>query len=114
MRLIDADEIKKIISKSVSEYSGEYTTDMINMWGLFTQIIDNAPTVIPEDFMNSYEEGYERGRKEFERPTGKWIWDGYQSLYCTACKEHIYCPENPDIPAETRFCPNCGAKMKRH
>lgn len=22
--------------------------------------------------------------------------------------------EDPNIPAETRFCPNCGAKMKRH
>lgn len=54
------------------------------------------------------------GEKMADRPTGEWIWDGYTSLYCTACKEHIYCPEDPDIPVETRFCPNCGAKMKRH
>ena len=45
---------------------------------------------------------------------GEWIWDGYNSLYCTACKKHKYLGEDPDIPAETRFCPNCGAKMKRH
>lgn len=44
--LISREALKGVISKSVSEYSDQYSTDMLNMWGLFTKIIDNAPTIV--------------------------------------------------------------------
>jgi len=45
MRLIDADKIIKWADDSVAQYGGTYSTDMLNMFGLFKHIIDNAPTV---------------------------------------------------------------------
>lgn len=138
MRLIDADEIKRIISKSVSEYSGEYSTDMINMWGLFTQIIDNAPTVeLTASFMRQQAEdeliriraeadqrGYQRGYnwgleigQNLKRPTGEWkITDAYpHKVYCDKCYKS-YAQENWEVWKDGSlprdFCPNCGAKMK--
>ena len=45
MRLIDADKIIKWADDSVSQHGGTYSTDMLNMFGLFKHIIDNAPTV---------------------------------------------------------------------
>lgn len=106
MRLIDADEIKKIISKSLSEYSGEYSTDMINMWGLFTQIIDEAPTVLHDNYNMGYQDGVRKVLSE--RPTGEWKvsdnrW-GLGSLRCSNC--NIYYDTDPN------YCPNCGAYMK--
>ena len=50
MRLIDADELKKAIKDNGYSHYFEILT-----------VIDDAPTVIPEDFMNPYDEGFERG-----------------------------------------------------
>lgn len=47
MRLIDADDLKKRADDSVAQYGNQYSTDMLNMFGLFKEIIDNAPTVNP-------------------------------------------------------------------
>ena len=45
---ISHDLILKRIEESVSKYSGQYTTDMLNMWGLFTQFIKEMPSVNPQ------------------------------------------------------------------
>lgn len=80
VRLIDADALIKWIDDSVSQYEHTYSTDMLNMWGLFKDyLINNAPTVeIPKPVIivrpcvaldaNQYnelikylKEGYEKG-----------------------------------------------------
>ena len=43
--LISRSALKKVIEDSVSQYGGQYSADMLNMWALFSHIIDNAPTV---------------------------------------------------------------------
>ena len=72
--------------------------------------IDNAPAVVPEMFMNSYQEGYDLAKREFERPKGEWIWkdDSAEShfLYCSSCGAGFY------EPLALKTCPNCGAQMK--
>ena len=51
-----------------------------------------------------YEEGY---RKQIE---GEWIWtekgeaDCEKYWVCSVCKEHEF--------VKTKYCPNCGARMK--
>lgn len=44
--LISRSALIKWIDDSVSQYYGTYSTDMLNMWGLFKDyLINNAPTV---------------------------------------------------------------------
>ena len=34
------------IERSVEEYGNQYTTDMLNMWGLFTEFIKSMPPIL--------------------------------------------------------------------
>ena len=44
--LISRSALIKWIDDSVSQYGNTYSTDMLNMWGLFKDyLINNAPTV---------------------------------------------------------------------
>lgn len=42
-KYIDADKVLKLIEDSLSEYSGVYSSDMLNMWGLFSNILHEQP-----------------------------------------------------------------------
>jgi hypothetical protein len=52
MRLIDADELKKAIEKSFEKANLSEYELCICVCEIYDKCIDNAPTVIPEDFMN--------------------------------------------------------------
>ena len=43
-KYINVDKLLKLIEDSLSEYSGVYSSDMLNMWGLFTHILNEQPT----------------------------------------------------------------------
>lgn len=98
--LISREALKKVIEDSVAKYSGQYSTDMLNMWGLFAKIIDNAPTV--------------------ERPKGKWQNDSDNLPVCSECGEvalqrmFIKLPQRiQDVRlVRSNFCPNCGCDMR--
>ena len=77
------------IKESVATYGNQYTADMLNMWGLFTQFIKEMPPVTPS------------------RPKGQWIKKG-NTLKCPFCGA-----KGEDIKDDYcfKFCPNCGAKM---
>lgn len=49
VRPIDANALSEWIDESVRQYGNQYSTDMLNMFGLFKEVIDNAPTVEPEE-----------------------------------------------------------------
>ena len=103
MRIIDADKLINQIEQHCIDDEVTCKDDVI-------EIIDNAPTVVPEDFMNPYEEGYERARKDFERPTGEWkLDDTEQFCYCSNCEDTYY--PRPLDPC-WYYCPHCGAYMK--
>ena len=70
--------------------------------------IDNAPTV---DMNTELSVAYLKGRRQGQsdvRPQGEWSIDNRPSIgglwKCSECNEHY--------PYKTKFCPNCGAKMK--
>lgn len=113
MKLIDADALIKWIDDSVSQYGYTYSTDMLNMWGLFKDyLINNAPTIEPEPFFEKAEKDkriYEQGFKDGQnaRPQGEWIDIGNTKAYnfCSVCKEFV-------LSTHLNFCPNCGAAMK--
>ena len=85
-------------------------------------LIDNAPTVEQEVYIHGEDydffiRGYKEGRKDFERPQGKWIlpniYEDGVSYECSNC--HI--PHEGYIGEEGKphgydFCPNCGADMR--
>ena len=51
--LISRSALIKWIDDSVSEYYGTYSTDMMNMWGLFKDyLINNVPTVELENIQS--------------------------------------------------------------
>ena len=126
-RLIDAEALIKWINDSISQFGGTYSTDMLNMWGLFKDyLINNAPTVeLPENAVNcvltmfgkcSYNktgcsdcEIKDKIRKALnERLQGEWIFR--QGVTCSGYYKCNICREVER--AEKNFCPNCGADMR--
>jgi hypothetical protein len=103
MRLIDADKLKETMMKyygceNATKYGNEtaeqqahsYSTLMLyEVADMIEDCIDIAPTVE-------------------ERPTGKWVFDGFcvtsTKFKCSACLI-------PELE-KTNYCPNCGARMK--
>lgn len=51
--LISREALKKWVDDSISQYGNQYSTDMLNMFGLFKEVIDNAPTVEVDDLKNA-------------------------------------------------------------
>lgn len=93
MRLIDADEL----IKSLSKYAG--FTEKIDL-NVFIKEIDNAPTV---DFPDWYKV-YEDVKGTFERPQGEWILNKDENPECPFCHHSFTYWGN--------FCGNCGADMR--
>lgn len=95
MRLIDADNVKNLISEELEKHFNRWdsTITVAEMETIAKDTIDNAPTVE-------------------ERPQGKWIIiDKYSDDYkCSVCNS--YPLERGDYPELSKFCPACGAKMK--
>lgn len=112
--LISRAELKKAIEElAITEELVDYDCDDVSTTGVSQYLdrpdvlnaVDNARVVVPEDFMNSYEEGYERARKDFERPHGEWVKskDGYTR--CDQCGSR-------GSAIKARFCHHCGAEMR--
>jgi len=93
-RLIDADALKKVLENSFEQFGDTYSSDMLDMFGLFNHLIDNTPTV--------------------EQPTGEWInietsvngHDGQAECNLCGCIVHN------NFTKAVNLCPKCGAKMK--
>ena len=87
------------IEESVAKYGNQYTADMLNMWGLFTQFINEMPSV------------------HAEPKTGHWEKNG-KSCICSECgsfalKVETGCLANRHFePYLSGYCPSCGAKME--
>ena len=120
-RLIDADALKKVLIEEYEareHYSGE----------IMLKVIDNAPTVIPDNDIfewctdcKEYDqekhcchrwsskiretaEEIKQCKLEELRPQGRWISD-YRTCKCSVC--------NFTTVIDTyNFCPNCGADMR--
>ena len=126
MRLIDADELKDIISQEVTEKFVRWDkTITVCEWETFIRdIIDNAPTVeLPQVVLFAEtitEEEKQKLVAEFkavmdnakitvgsERPQGEWKGNGIERI-CSEC--------GFDVPVSKyilcKYCPNCGAKMR--
>lgn len=64
-------------------------------------------------YQEAYQTGYEEGRKDFERPKGKWIYKEFdaesgisRSYWCSNCGE-------PKSQWCDDFCQRCGADMRK-
>ena len=55
--------------------------------------------------MNIYIKGYGAGRRDFERPKGKWVPSG-DTYYCSICGKYCYNLQ------KFRYCQDCGASME--
>ena len=91
MKLINAVDLKEyaqqlLVGESINTYFG------INLYKMFEEIIDHAPTV--EVLENN------------ERPHGEWAFDEKGYFYCDKCGKYPH-----DQYATIDFCPNCGAEM---
>lgn len=110
--LISREALIKWIDDSVSQYGSTYSTDMLNMWGLFKDyLINNAPTVEP-DKIQAIMSDYLVYRCEPQRPQGEWIYNSYGNgcgnWHCSECGIIIIMCKN----SYNNFCPNCGADMR--
>ena len=76
------------IKESVATYGNQYTADMLNMWGLFTQFIKEMPSVTPS------------------RPKGHWIVENNMTK-CSECGRF----QRDCRYGHTNYCNHCGAEM---
>ena len=92
---------REALKKAIDDYA-EKRQDTLLWQSDIEEIIDNAPTVA-------------------ERPQGEWIYPektdkekGYGG-YCSNCKcdMPIFIEDWKQKYCETKFCPNCGAKMRK-
>ena len=100
--LISREALKKWIDDSVSQYGNQYSTDILNMFGLFREIINNAPTV--EQTIVTEFKGCDNC--ELERPKGEWLIEGGTTLHYVCSK----CDCAGDV--WDKFCKHCGADMR--
>ena len=83
------------ITASINQFGSRYTTEQLNMWGLFTQMIRELPSAQPE-----------------AQKYGHWIKirdeeDGNTLYECSEChKGECHCHI-----VEVSYCWNCGARM---
>ena len=110
VRLIDAEDLKakaqRYRNKACTSGTGEFWTGVL--WGVdeIVEYIDNAPTVITDDYTMGYQDGVRKVLSE--RPHGKWerIKNGTSTYKykCDRCEHIGYSKSN--------FCSNCGADMR--
>lgn len=100
---ISREALKKWVDDSISQYCNQYSTDMLNMFGLFKEVIDNAPTV-----EYTFEEAFQKTVCEQRlycpaRPQGEWkkLWSTFE---CPFCDKRV-------IGTDLNFCCKCGAKL---
>jgi hypothetical protein len=122
MRLIDADEIKKLpFEKLIHTDFGDTCIPI--------EEIDYAPTVealltneeVKDFAKENFDIGYEMAKAKFERPHGEWVVtaednDGVHRICCPFCS-YEKGSNNTDTIIVTftnfpKFCENCGADMK--
>lgn len=120
MRQIDADGLKEhaqklLVGEGINTYFG------INLYKMFEEIIDKAPTVaINCKDCDGYEAGYSAGLNDAERPKGKWIGECYDPE-CDQCHTkplEEFCDSlgldgGSYVSIPMFFCPNCGADMRK-
>lgn len=88
-----------------------------DMWRFLSKVLDQAmeddakqasiPYSHVENSVNmreAYEAGYEKAKKEYERPQGEW---NYIQAGMAVCP---FCGASPHKDYKN-FCPNCGASM---
>ena len=93
MRLIDADELKRL------RYSIDEDTEVVEVAD-----IDNAPHL--EVNISNMQDLIEAMKAEPIKH-GRWIDDGDSILHCTCCHRYI----RRIVPVGYTYCPHCGAKM---
>ena len=100
MRLIDADALKIIIEQN------QLINAKLSVYDVL-KIIDNAPTVLHDNYSMGYQDGVRSVLSE--RLQGKWI---FHKDYNESCRYGCnQCGNLNNI--QSNYCPNCGAEMKK-
>ena len=102
---ISRDAIDKWIVDSLAQYGNRYTTDQLNMFGLFRTVINDHSLFPAADVV--------------ERKNGKWIikdnpGTGWYRVTCSACGEDVTSTAPvigffPDAKITWNYCPECGS-----
>lgn len=109
VRLIDANELKECIVENIRQSGDQCSPVMLTMFGLFSDIIDNAPTVPLPEFKDGYKQAIIDGKTNFQRPQGEWLHKEFDPFL----KENGQCSNCLQRERVGNFCRNCGADMRK-
>lgn len=110
-RLIDADELANKVADLYTE--GEEATEADKVVNDVIDLIDDAPTVLHDNYSMGYQDGVKKVLSE--RPTGHWfLLDecSNEGVYCSNCRKKVYRVEYANQKVKSNYCPNCGADMR--
>ena len=122
MRLIDADALLARVDKE-REYL--LANKMLGAEHILVhhclRLIDDAPTVPLPDFKEGCKQAILDGKTNFSRPQGEWIYTDKNDKkkgfggYCSVCKCDMPIGMNDwkQEYYESKYCPNCGADMRK-
>lgn len=89
--LISRQDVFNAITKSIIQFGSQYTSEQLDMWGLFTQLIRELPSA---------------------QKKGEWIFNPTDAIEMMFTKPK--CSECGFESADGgNFCPNCGADMRK-
>lgn len=110
MRLIDAEALKKAL---INAHINMVLTFDISTFNCVMNTIDNAPTVdISKEVWNKSNELLNKRLSYLRRTQGEWIFKhGSSDVWCSVCD--ISLESNLCEGIKFRFCPNCGADMRK-
>ena len=94
--------MKAVIDEAYYDYDGYDCNDLRRFAEKVDELIDNAPTVLHDNYSMGYQDGVKKVLSE--RPQGEWIEDS-GNIACSHCHT-IW------LYRRTDYCPNCGADMK--
>lgn len=110
--LISREALKKAVDKEFEKANLSEYEACVCVCEIYDKCIDNAPTVIVDNYAMGYQDGVRKVLSE--KTASEWIDTQYHGCYkCSVCGKDTEQEYGLTKPILYDFCPKCGADMRR-